>query len=41
MSRTLGTRCPQYGQRVPVVWSVYARYLVPESPLNGLIPSLY
>ena len=34
-SDTLGTRCPQYGQWVPVTWSVDAHHLVPECPLNG------
>ena len=27
---------PQYGQRVSVTWSVDARHLVPECPLDGL-----
>lgn len=31
----LGTRRPQYGQRVPVIWSLDARHLVPECPSDG------
>ena len=34
-SRTLGTRCPQYGQQMPNTWSIDAHHVVPECPPNG------
>ena len=35
LALALGARCPLYGQRVPVTWSVDAQHLVPECPFDG------
>lgn len=31
----MGTRCPPYGQWVPITWSVDAHHMVPECPCDG------